>query len=206
MNIAIIGTGNVGAALAQAWAQAGHRVRLGVRDANQFKNKEKLEGLANVSVHSIAEAVAASAVVLIAAVPQATQAIAGQLGDVSQTIIIDAMNSLRIKPEPFNNTTEALQHWTNCPDVVKCFNTTGYENMANPAYNGQRIDMFMAGSSAKGKAVAAQLARDMGFAECYDFGGDDKFNLLEQFAYAWINLAIVQGYGRDIAFNVVKRT
>ena len=205
MNIAIIGTGNVGSALAGAWSRAGYAIRLGVRDTSVFKNQEKLAGLSGVSVHTIADAVAASDVVLIAAVPQATQSIAGELGDVSQHVLIDAMNSLRAKPEPFATTTEALQHWTNCPDIVKCFNTTGSENMANPVYGGRGVDMFMAGSSQKGKAVAAQLARDAGFAECYDFGGDDTFTLLEQFAFAWINLAIMQGYSRDIAFKVMKR-
>lgn len=205
MDIAIIGTGNVGAALAEAWARAGHIIRLGVRDPNQFNNKKQLEAITNVSVHPIAKAVAASQVILIAAVPQATQAIAAQLGDMSQKVIIDAMNSLRVRPEPFGNTTEALQHWTNCPNIVKCFNATGYENMVNPAYDGQGVDMFMAGNSTNGKATAAQLAKDVGFAECYDFGGDDQFALLEQFAFSWINLAIVQGYGRNMAFKVVKR-
>lgn len=205
MNIAIIGTGNVGSALAGAWSRAGHAIRLGVRDISTFKNQEKLTGQSGVSVHTIADAVAASEVVLIAAVPQATQSIAHELGDVSRHVLIDAMNSLRAKPDPFATTAEALQHWTNCPDVVKCFNTTGSENMANPVYNGQGVDMFMAGSSQKGKTVAAQLARDAGFSECYDFGGDDTFVLLEQFAFAWINLAIRQGYGRDMAFKVLKR-
>lgn len=205
MNIAIIGTGNVGAALAGNWAKAGHRIRLGVRDLATFKGRDLLKQSANVTAHPVAEAFAQSEVVLIAAVPQATQAIAESLGDVSQKVIIDAMNSLRAKPEPFANTTEALQHWTNCPDVVKCFNSTGFENMADPTYRSEGIDMFVAGSSTKGKAVATQLANDAGFAEVYDFGGDDKVALLEQFAFAWINLAIMQGYGRQIAFKVLKR-
>ena len=65
--------------------------------------------------------------------------------------------------------------------------------------------MFVAGNSDKGKAMTIQLAKDAGFGECYDFGGDDKVALLEQFALSWINLAIMQGHGRGIAFKVVKR-
>lgn len=205
MNIAIIGTGNVGAALAANWAKAGHRIYLGVRDTANFKGRERLDQSPHITAHPVAEAGAASEVVLIAAVPQATQAIAESLGDVSRKVIIDAMNSLRVRPEPYANTTEALQHWTNCPDVVKCFNTTGYENMADPHYPGGSIDMFVAGSSTQGKAIATQLAKDAGFAEVYDFGGDDKFTLLEQFAFAWINLALMQGHGRGMAFKVMKR-
>lgn len=205
MNIAIVGTGNVGGALAERWAQAGHTIRLGVRDTANFKGKAELEALPNISTHSIAEAVVASDVILIAAVPQATHDITLALGDVSQKIIIDAMNGVRFKPEPFQDTTEALRHWTNCPNVVKCFNSTGFENLKNPVYNSVGIDMFMAGNSTTGKAVARQLALDVGFAECYDFGGDDKVLLLEQFAFAWINLAIMQGHGRGMAFRVLKR-
>lgn len=117
-------------------------------------------GAKNISVHAIAEASANAEVILIAAVPQAVKDIATQLGDVSNKIIIDAMNSVRTKPEPFSNTTEALLNLTNCKDIVKCFNTTGAENMANPIYHGKGIAMFYAGDSDKAKRVTAQLAKD----------------------------------------------
>jgi len=65
--------------------------------------------------------------------------------------------------------------------------------------------MFTAGDSQKAKDTVTKLAIDLGFESCYDFGGDDKFPLIEQFAMAWINLAIMQGEGRDIAFKVLRR-
>ena len=204
MHIAIIGTGNVGGALAENWAKAGHTIHLGVRDLDNFKGKELLE-LPNISAQSIAGAVAASEVVLIAATPPAIFSIAEQMGNVEGKIILDAMNSVRSGPEPYANTFEALKALTKGVQLVKCFNTTGYENMANPRYGDLALDMFMAGSSEKGKQVARQLALDAGFAECYDFGGDDKAVLLEQFALAWINLAIMQGQGRGIGFKVLRR-
>jgi 8-hydroxy-5-deazaflavin:NADPH oxidoreductase len=55
------------------------------------------------------------------------------------------------------------------------------------------------------KTIATQLALDAGFATCIDFGGDDKVALLEQFALCWINLAMMQGMGRNIAFKLLKR-
>ncbi|NBP71054.1 MAG: NADPH-dependent F420 reductase [Cytophagia bacterium] len=204
MKIAIIGTGNVGSALAKGFTQAGHEVLLGVRDQQAFKGGE-LTKLSNVSAHTIQQAVSLAEVILIAAVPQAVKEIAAQLGDISQKIIIDAMNSVRTKPEPYSNTTEALMKLTNCVDIVKCFNTTGAENMANPIYGNQGIDMFYAGDSVKAKAVAKKLALDIGFENVYDFGGSDKYSLLEQFALSWINLAMMQSYGRGIAIKIVKR-
>ncbi len=204
MHIAIIGTGNVGGALAENWANAGHTVHLGVRDLDNFKGKELL-ALPNVTAHLIAEAVALSEVVIIAATPAAIFLILEQIKNVEGKVIIDATNSIRVGPEPYANTFEALKDLTKGAHIVKCFNTTGYENMANPRYGDLALDMFMAGSSEKGKQVARQLALDAGFAECYDFGGDDKAVLLEQFALAWINLAIMQGQGRGIGFKVLRR-
>jgi predicted dinucleotide-binding enzyme len=205
MNIAIIGTGNVGGALAEGWAKAGHKIYLGVRDINNFKGKELLNTSANIKALPIQEAVKKAEVILIAAAPQATADIAKSLGDVSEKIIIDAMNSVRVKPDGFNNTTEALASLTNCKDIVKCFNTTGAENMLNPVYGKTGIDMFMCGDSKKAKEAANQLSKDLGFEHCYDFGGSDKFELQEQLAMSWINLAIMQGQGRNIAFKIIKR-
>jgi predicted dinucleotide-binding enzyme len=90
-------------------------------------------------------------------------------------------------------------------EIVKCFNTTGFENMLNPVYNNQGIDMFMAGDSGKAKDIAKQLALDCGFGSCIDFGKSDKVELLEKFALSWINLALIQGLGRDLAFKVIYR-
>jgi predicted dinucleotide-binding enzyme len=204
MKIAIIGSGNVGGALAQGWAKAGHAVIFGVRNLDEFKGG-RLGDVKNISAASITEAVAKSDVVVIAAVPQAVQSIVEAMGDVSKKVIIDAMNSVRVKPEPYSNTTEALTKLTACKDIVKCFNTTGAENMANPIYKGTGIDMFYASDSDKARKIAEQLSRDLGFENIYNFGGSDKFNLLEQFALGWINLAMMQGYGRGIAFKVLTR-
>ena len=115
------------------------------------------------------------------------------------------MNSVSSKPAGFVNTFDALKALTNCENVVKCFNSTGFENMSDPKYGNTAADMFVAGSTAKGKQIASKLTNDIGFTECYDFGGDDKAVLLEQLALCWINLAIFQKQGRNIAIKILKR-
>jgi predicted dinucleotide-binding enzyme len=77
--------------------------------------------------------------------------------------------------------------------------------MVNPTYHNLAIDLFVAGDSIKGKEMAIKLAKDAGFAECYVVGGNDKFSLMEQFAWFWINLAMFQGQGREMAFKLFKR-
>ncbi|MBK9292459.1 MAG: NAD(P)-binding domain-containing protein [Bacteroidetes bacterium] len=205
MKIAIIGTGNVGSALAAKWAAKGHEIRLGVRDQHDFKGKELLS-LPNTSVHSVAEAVQLSDVVLLSTPATAAVEVAKSLGDTSGKIIIDAMNIVMGRgPLGFDNTTDAVLAHTASRDVVKCFNTTGANNMQNPVYGEFSLDMFVAGDSQKAKKVAIELATDAGFAACYDVGGNSMFRLMEQFAFFWINLAMFQGLGREIGFKLLRR-
>ncbi|HLP92591.1 MAG TPA: NAD(P)-binding domain-containing protein [Saprospiraceae bacterium] len=203
MKIAIIGTGNVGGALAASWARAGHQILLGVRDTAQFKG-EALLANPNTSVHSIEDAVAAAEVILVATPPQIAEDLVQQFGQMAGKVIIDSTNAVRTKPEHYATAFHAFEALTQA-EVVKCFNTTGFENMQNPDYGHTKLDLFMAGSSTRAKEVAVQLAKDAGFDQCYDFGGSDRVELLEKFALSWINLAIFQGMGRDIGFKLVRR-
>lgn len=205
MKIAIIGTGNVGGALAKGWAYKGHEILLGVRNPQAFKGKENLEGIKNIQILPVAEAVAGAEVVVISTPAAKVKEVSGSLGDVTGKVIIDTMNSVFLKPDGFTNTADALIHVTQSADVIKCFNTTGFGNLLDPVYGGEAIDMFMAGSSEKGKAVARTLALDLGFENCYDLGGNEAFELIEKMALVWITLAMKQGLGRDIAFKLVKR-
>lgn len=205
MKIAIIGAGNVGGALAKQWAKVGHTILLGLRDLNSSDAKALEKFSFNISSHAIDKAIKNSEVVLFATPPEAAIAIAKHNPALKNKIVIDATNAVFKKPEPYKTAFEGIKKETGCEDVVKCFNSTGFENMENPKYGDAAIDMFAAGSSTKAKQIAKKLSLDAGFAECYDFGGDDKVDLLEQFALSWINLAIMQKQGRNIAFKVLKR-
>jgi predicted dinucleotide-binding enzyme len=205
MKIAILGAGNVGGALARGWAKAGHHIFLGVRDASAEKVQKLLRFNPNIKAMSVTEAVQNAEAIMISLPIPSVVGIAKQLGNLKDKIIIDATNAISQKPDPYPHTVQAFKELTACPNVVKCFNNTGFENMENPLYGDIASDMFVAGDSAKGKEVARQLSSDLGFAECYDFGGDDKIPLLEQVALTWVNLAIFQKEGRNIAFKVLKR-
>ena len=205
MQIAIIGTGNVGGALARAWARAGHRIFLGVRNLQDPKVLALTAGGPLITAHTPAEAVKDAETVLFAIPPNALRQVLDNLGDLKGKVLIDATNSVGAKAGEYASVADALRSWTKSTEVVKCFNTTGFNVMANPQFGGVAADMFMAGSSARGKEIARQLARDAGFAECYDLGGDERIPLLESLAAIWIDLAMVQGQGRKIAFKLLKR-
>jgi len=203
--IAIIGAGNVGAALGKGWMKAGHEVVFGVRDPSSPKTQKALASLPAAKVNTIEAASKNAEVIVISTPPESVLEIIPRLGEVIHKIIIDTTNSVRTRPEPFATAYHAVKEITKSQEVVKCFNSTGFENMLNPMYQGEGIDMFAAGNSVKAKQVAEQLAKDLGFATCYDFGGDDKVELLEKFALSWINLAIMQGHGRNLAFKLIRR-
>lgn len=202
MNIAIIGAGNIGGTLAEGWAKKDHRIFFGVRNPDEFKANELLAKYTAITAHTVAEAAGQGDIILVSTPANVVGEVAAQFGDTSGKIIIDTTNAVGMAGyDPF----QVLKETTGSTNVIKCFNSTGFENIRNPVYDGQPIDMFMAGDSAEAKATVRQLALDMGFGECYDVGGDDKAALLEQFAFFWINLAFGQKWGRDYAIRIAKR-
>ena len=91
MKIAIIGSGNVGSALAEKWSAAGHAVVFGTREPSNFKGKAAAER-GGVTATTIAAAVASAEVILLATPATAAIDVAKSLGDTTGKVIIDAMN------------------------------------------------------------------------------------------------------------------
>lgn len=206
MKIAIIGSGNVGGTLAKKWIKAGHTVLIGARFPLSEKNIKLATEVGEDRFTSVESAVRQCEVILMSTPAPTAVDVVKSLGDTTGKVIIDAMNIVMGRgPEGYKNTTTAILDNTPTKDVVKCFNTTGANNMQNPNYGNLALDVFVAGDSEKGKEVAIQLAKDAGFAECYPIGGNDKFELMEQFAWFWINLALFQGQGREIGVKLLKR-
>lgn len=204
--IAIIGSGNVGGALAKKWIKAGHTVLIGARLPLSEKNLKLATEIGEDRFTSVEHAVQQCDIVLISTPAPAALEVVKSLGDTSGKIIIDAMNIVMGRgPQGYKNTTDAILENTQTKDVVKCFNTTGANNMENPHYGNVSLDLFVAGDSEVGRHAAIELAVDAGFATCYSIGGNDKFELMEQFAWFWINLAMFQGQGREIGFKLMKR-
>jgi len=205
MIICIIGSGNVGGALAQSLIKAGHQVLIGARFPLSQKSISLATKIGEDRFTSIGFAVTQSEVVILTIPPVACKKVIEELGPIDNKTIIDASNSIRTTPEGFPTVYDAVKTICKTEKIVKCFNTTGFENMLNPNYNGIGLDMFCAGNDKESKTIATQLAKDMGFETCYDFGEDDKVQLMEELAKCWINLAILQGHGRNLGLKLLKR-
>ncbi len=205
MQITIIGSGDVGGALAQRVLQTQHQLMMGVNFPLSEKSTKLAEKISSTFFTTIEDACKNADVIIITTPPNVVLELLPKMGDVTGKIIVDATNTIRVKPEGFDTAYHAIKAVLKTELVVKCFNTTGFENMSDPLYHGEGIDLFCAGNNESAKQAIMQLTKEMGFGNCFDFGGDDKVVLLEQFALSWINLAIMQGLGRNIAFKLISR-
>lgn len=209
MKIGIIGTGNVGSALGKGWANQGHEVVFGTRQPEREKVQNLLaevgEGVTAVSIPS---AIEQSDIIVIATPWNAVADVSHAVNNWQGKIVIDATNpiapGLQLAVGHTTSAAEQLATFLPGAKVVKAFNTTGAENMADPHYNGEPTTMFICGDDADAKATVTELAESLGF-DVADVGNLETARLIEPLALVWINLAIKQGLGRNIAFRLVRR-
>lgn len=207
MNIAIIGTGHVGQALASGWVSKGHQVVFGSRDPAGEKAQAAVAATGGKATVQREQAAVQTADVVVLAVPwSATETVVKGLGDLTGKVVIDATNPIGpgfvLAVGKDTSGGELVQTWAVGARVVKAFNTTGYGNMLDPVYHGQSTTMFIAGDDGAAKATVAQLAEELGF-DVADLGDLVKSRYLEPLAMAWITLAMTQG--REIALKLVRR-
>lgn len=206
MKICVLGAGNVGSTLGKGLAQAGHEIVYAVRNPDDPKHKGLIED--DASVHATREAVAQAEVVILATPWANTQAAVDSAGDFGGKPLLDATNPIgpgfALTHGHNDSGAEQVQRWATNAHVVKVFNTTGRENMANPTYGDRRVAMFLCGDHEGAVETARALASDLGF-EPVPVGPLERARLLEPMAMVWIRMAITEGYGRDFAFSLLHR-
>ena len=219
MRIGMLGAGSVGGTLGRRWADAGHDVVFGVRQpergASAIKGGDRLPDRARVT--SPAEAVRGADVVVLStpwdAVADALREAGADSGALDGRPLLDATNPLKAGLEldvgpKGESAAERIQALVPRAHVVKVFNTTGFNNMQNPAYDGAPTVMFYAGDDAGAKGKARELVSALGF-DPVDAGGLVRARDLEHVASLWIALAYgatgAPALGREIAFRLVRR-
>jgi predicted dinucleotide-binding enzyme len=208
MKIAVIGMGKVGGVLGRRWAEAGHEVVFGVREGHD-PDKQARARAAGASLASVRLAAADAEVVLLAVPWRAVPDALGEVGELSGKVLLDCTNPLTpdfagLVVGTTDSAGEQVARMAPRARVVKVFNTNGAANMANADYGTSRVTMLYAGDDAGAKAVAAQLAGELGF-EPIDLGPLWASRLLEPLAVAWIVLSRQRGFGVDFALDVVRR-
>ena len=206
MHIAVIGGGGVGETLAKAWARRGHTVVFGVRDPGSEKSK-KLASSSGIAVKTNRDAATVAQVIVLATPWQATREAVVACGDLAGKIVVDCTNPLNadFTGLAVGHTTsgaEQIASWASGARIFKAMNQIGSNLMDDPKVPGGRPVMFVAGA-AEGKAEVMSLVRELGF-DTVDAGDLSIARLLEPYAMLWIHLALRRGFGRDIAFALLR--
>jgi hypothetical protein len=201
MNIAILGAGNVGATLGKRFAEQGHTISFGVPNPEKYADS----GLRG-TLGTVAEAAQAADILLLAVPYNAAAQAIKDCGDVRGKILIDATNPLTMTEKGLaltvGFTTSGAEYLAAlAPEarLVKCFNQTGFGNMAVP--NGSV--MFVCGNDPGANETVRRLAEEIGF-DAIAIGDLAKARLLEPLAMLWIHLSFTTELGRDFAFRIQR--
>jgi len=199
MNIAVIGSGNIGGTLARKWAAAGHRVVIGARDPSKAEVQQSAAALGG-TLAGVEEAVAGAEAVLFAIPGGAMAATVASLGAaLDGKLVIDATNNIGASPV---NSVAAIAAAAPNAGVYRAFNIYGFENFAEPVLGGVQADLFYAGTDGAMRQKAEQLITDVGLRPVW-LGGPGHAELVDQFLRIWFTLAFEQKKGRRMAFKLL---
>ena len=196
MQIAIIGAGNVGRALAASLTRAGHDVTVSAAHPEHAREAAAEPGA--TAAPNNAEAVSNASVVVLAVPSTALEALASEIGDaLTGKVVVDVSN--RPTPSPDGTATsiaEELQGKLPGTSVVKAFNTSFASRQAEPTVNGIAADGFVAGDDAAAKQTVLDVVESIGFRPV-DAGSLAAARTLEGMAWLNISRALTGGTWQD---------
>jgi NADPH-dependent F420 reductase len=208
MRIAIIGAGNVGAALSRAAVRAGHEVTVSAASPDKAAAVAAEAGAsAGGSNRSAVEGVE---VVVLAVPGSAAPAVAEELAPaVAGKVVVDVTNPLNATFTDLEITgtsaAEAVQRRLPGASLVKAFNTIFAGRYESPAEQGVPLDAFYAGDDTAAKAVVAELAGSLGFRPV-DAGSLRMARALEEMAFLNITLNAGNGWPWQSGWKLVGPT
>jgi len=196
MDIAIIGAGNVGTALAGALARAGHHVTISAKHPEHAAQAAQSSGAGSAGTNK--EAIEAGDVVILAVPGTAIEAIVADAGaELAGKVVVDVSN--RPTPDPSGAGTSAaeeLQALVPEATVVKAFNTVFATRQAEPVVDGVHADGFVAADDEEAKRTVLGLVESIGLRPV-DAGSLAVARTLEGMAWLNISRALQGGSWQD---------
>jgi len=166
MKIGIIGSGNVGKALAGGAVKAGHTVTITSRHSEKAAAAAKETGASQAD--SNLAAVKDAELVVLAVPGTAIDEVAAGLGNaLDGKVIVDVTN--RFNPQnpaaavDGSSMSEHIQTLAPHSHVTKAFNYAFASKMADPRADGTALDGFVAGDDERAKKQVLELVRSIGF-------------------------------------------
>jgi hypothetical protein len=212
MNIAFIGIGNVGGALAGNLVKAGHTVTVAARDLASESVKNALAKSPGLTAAEPAAALRDAEVVFLATPYNANaDALAGLSDALAGKVLVDCTNpvgaGLTHGLESKTSGAEEVQKLAPAAKVVKAFTIYGYENFIDSAYPGYgdlKPAMLIAGDDAAAKETVGRLCADLGWRPV-DVGPLAGSLHLEHMTLLWIKMGRVQGKGAGFVWAMLER-
>jgi len=205
MNIAIIGAGNVGRALATALTRSGHTVVITSRDPAEAGAVAKSTG-ARLAASNL-EAAKAGDVVILAIPFDNIEAVSAEIGvAVKGKPVVDVSNRMSFGPtgpaiDAGSSNAEQLATWLPDAGVVKAFNTVFASNQDDPIVEGIQLDGFVASDDAAAKSTVLELVASIGLRPI-DAGPLSRAQQLEQLAFLNIALNATNGWAWESGWKL----
>jgi 8-hydroxy-5-deazaflavin:NADPH oxidoreductase len=191
--VAMIGTGNVGAALGRRFAERGHTVIYGSRNPTNADALTLVAATGNGAVAlTQAEAAARGDIVVLAVPWRAAEEIVRGLGDLRGKIIVDPTNPRMMASDGFadypieDSNAERIARLAPDAHIVKAFSTLGAETMLDPTVAGGPVTVPIVGDDRAAKERVATLAREIGL-EAVDVGPLRHARIVEGLHYLRAN-------------------
>jgi 8-hydroxy-5-deazaflavin:NADPH oxidoreductase len=210
MNIAVLGTGMVGQAIAGRLHQLGHSVVVGTRDPEATLARTAPDGMGNppfsvwhsdhagVELATFADAAAAAELVVNATSGAAALDVLGlaRAENLAGKVLVDISNPLDFSngfpPTLFVKDTDSLgeQVQRAFPEarVVKTLNTLTAGLMVHPQALGASSTVFVSGDDAAAKATVTGILTSFGHDDVVDLGGIETARGTEMYLPIWLRL------------------
>jgi 8-hydroxy-5-deazaflavin:NADPH oxidoreductase len=214
MNIGIVGTGNMGAALGKLWAKAGHQVIFSYSRDNDKLHALAASAGATAKAGTVREA-AVQDVILIAVWLPSLESVIQEAGTLEGKIIITCVSGLQ--PDFTGQTiglgtdlkisvAETIQQLAPNSKVVEAFNTTFAEILASDSRQfGQDCpSVFYCGDDVAAKQIVSSLIEDCGY-EAIDAGNLQVARTLETLATAWVQFAAASQLFPNLGLKALRR-
>ena len=184
-SIGVIGSGNIGATVGEAWRRAGHEVVYASRSPDPPRTVP------------IADAIAGADVVLLAVPGAAVPALLAEHGAaLDGHVVVDATND--IGGERLHH-AEAYGESAPGARFARAFNTVGFEVLADPTVGGEPADLFWCGPEDAG---VEKLVADVGLRPVR-VGDIDAIDVVDGVCRLWLTLIFSQGHPRRLAFRLL---
>ncbi|MBD2769107.1 NAD(P)-binding domain-containing protein [Hymenobacter sp. BT664] len=212
MNIAVLGTGMVGEAIASRLVELGHQVRMGSRSADNEKAQAWIaKAGSGASTGTFADAIVFGEVIFLATKGESSLDVLGAAGAeaVAGKTVIDVSNPLEFSSNglptlAISNTDslgEQLQRRYPEARIVKSLNTMWCGLMVNPnLVAGGDHEVFVSGNDAEAKEQTKTLLRQFGWQDAHilDLGDISTARGTEMLLPLWLRVWQSTGVG---AFN-----